>query len=147
MTTILDTCIVIALTKGSDPFHLWAVETLKDAKRNSPPAAICDISFAEASVAYQSAEDLSAVLDGLGIDRLPTSDGALYVAGQTFKAYRKRGGLKDGVLPDFIIGAVAQIEGISLVTANSKDFTKNFNGLMLIEPPKVQGSAPLPITP
>jgi predicted nucleic acid-binding protein len=145
MTTILDTNIVIALMKHTDHFHSWAVEQLKYAKRDNPPAAICDTSFAEASVAYDSAADLTAALIGLGIDRLPTSDDALYMAGQTFRLYRGRGGKRDGVLPDFIIGAVAKVENIPLMTANSKDFTKNFEGLILIEPPKADLAGAVPI--
>lgn len=144
MTTLLDTNIVIALTKPTDLFHGWAVQQLNDAKRDNPPAAICDISFAEASIAYQNATELHAVLDGLGIDRIPTSDIALYLAGQTFVAYRRRGGQRDGVLPDFVIGAVAKIENIPLMTANTKDFTKNFEGLTLIEPPKPHVVAVIP---
>lgn len=133
MTTLLDTNIVIALGKPSDAFHPWAVEQLETAKRESPPAVICDTSFAEASVSYGSAEELAVLLAEWGIDRLPTSDEALYLAGQAYKAYRTRGGKRDGALPDFIIGAVAQVEGVPLVTANPKDFTRFFT-LTLIEP-------------
>lgn len=147
MTTLLDTNVVIALTKPTDLFHAWAVAQLETAKTNDPPAAICDVSFAEASVAYKNADELRTVLAELGIDRIPTTDEALYVAGQTFFAYRKDKSqpTRDGVLPDFIIGAVAQVEAVPLMTANSKDFVKRYAGLTLIEPPP--HPAPALVTP
>lgn len=134
MTTLLDTNVIIALTRTDHQFYGWAVQALKDAKTNSPPATICDISFAEASVAYNSAKELHSVLEELGIDRLPTSDEALYLAGQTLKKYRAGGGTRDKILPDFIIGAVASIEGINLVTANPKDFASRFTDVTLVVP-------------
>lgn len=135
MTTLLDTSVVIALTKPSDPFHSWAVKTLSSVKAVNPPAAICPITFAEAAPAYADAAQVALALDALGIERLDLSDEALFQAGQVFKAYRKRGGTKDGVLPDFIIGAVAATESLELVTSNGKDFIKNFAGLKIIQPP------------
>jgi predicted nucleic acid-binding protein len=135
MTTLLDTSVIIALTKPSDPFHAWAVATLSAVKAANPPAAICPITFAEASPAYADAAQVALALDAFGIERLDMSDEALFRAGQVFTAYRKRGGIRDGVLPDFIIGAVAVTESIELVTSNAKDFVKNFGGLKIIQPP------------
>jgi predicted nucleic acid-binding protein len=135
MTTLLDTSVVIALTKPSDPFHTWAVATLAAVKVSNPPAAICPVTFAEASPAYASSDLVATALEALGIERIDLSDEALFQAGQAFKAYKDRGGTKDGVLPDFIIGAVAVADDIELVTSNGKDFVKSFKSIKVILPP------------
>jgi hypothetical protein len=135
MTTLLDTSVIIALTKPSDPFHAWAVAALSTVKVTNPPAAICPITFAEASPAYADAAQVALALDAFGIERLDMSDEALFQAGQVYAAYKKRGGTRDGVLPDFIIGAVAVTEDIELVTSNGKDFIRKFTGLKIIQPP------------
>ena len=63
-----------------------------------------------------------------------TGDDALHRAGQAYKKYRSRGGAKANVLPDFLIGAVAETEGVPLLTANSSDYSGYFPNLQLIAP-------------
>ena len=67
---------------------------------------------------------------------MAASDEALYLAGEVFSAYRrnKGSGKKDGVLPEFVIGAVAQVEDLALVTFNEKDFVTRFPHLEIVVP-------------
>lgn len=97
---------------------------------------ITDVVFSEASVGMPSMAALQSALDELGIARIRASDEALYLAGQIYAGYRqnKGEGKKDGVLPDFLIGAVAQVEGMALITFNDKHFVNRFNGVEVITP-------------
>ncbi|WP_420555740.1 type II toxin-antitoxin system VapC family toxin [Roseovarius sp.] len=136
MTTLLDTNIVIALLNPDDHFHAWAVENL-EALRTDGPTIVSDIVYCEASVAMETREHMDEAIAELGLERIPCSDDALFRAGKAFKKYREENkGTKPGVLPDFIIGAVAEAEKIRLWTTNSKDFVGYFPDLDLIVPPK-----------
>lgn len=95
---------------------------------------ITDVIFAEASAGMPSVEALRTALDELGIARLDADDDALFLAGQTYKAYKQGKGKKDGVLPDFLIGAVAQVKDLALITFNDKDFVNRFPDLEVIVP-------------
>ncbi len=136
MTTLLDTNIVIALLDQKDHFHAWAVESL-EALRTDGPTILSDIVYCEVSVAMESREQMDEAIASLGLDRIPCSDEALFRAGKAFKKYKDENkGPKLGVLPDFIIGAQADAEGIRLCTTNSKDYVRYFPDLDLIVPPK-----------
>ena len=101
---------------------------------------ITDVVFAEASAGMNTAAELRLALDELGIADLRANDEALFSAGQVYKDYRrsKGDGKKDGVLPDFMIGAVAKANGIAMITLNDRDFVNKFDGLEVINPLKNQ---------
>jgi len=53
---------------------------------------------------------------------------------EEFQQYKDNGGQKKRVLPDFMIGAVAEIANAPLLTANTDDFDGYFPTLQLIAP-------------
>jgi predicted nucleic acid-binding protein len=59
---------------------------------------------------------------------------ALFLAGQAFKTYRQRGGLRTGVLPDFFIGAHAAVLGAPLITRDTARYRTYFPTVELIAP-------------
>jgi predicted nucleic acid-binding protein len=132
MTTFLDSCVLIALLDESDRLHHWSKEKLLECKV-SGPAIISDITYCEASVAMTSREELDEAIDNLGLERLRSSDDALFLAGRAFKKYRTdHRGPKLGVLPDFLIGATAEVHGGPLLTDNKKDFVRYFPRVQIL---------------
>ncbi len=99
---------------------------------------ITEVVFAEASAGMNSAEELRLALDEPGISDLQANDEGLFSAGQVYKEYRRSGGTgkKDGVLHDFMIGAVAYAKGVVLITLNDKDFVNKFRNLAVVNPIK-----------
>ena len=59
---------------------------------------------------------------------------ALFAAGHAHAAYRRRGGPRERVLADFLIGAQAANRGAILVTRNPKRYRSAFPDLRLIAP-------------
>lgn len=147
MTTFLDTNIIIALLDKKHSYHAWSVAELVRRKAEGP-TIISDIVYCEASVGMQDQASLDAAILQLGLERYRSKDAALFRAGEAFKKYKNENkGQKLGVLPDFLIGAVAEIEGTPLMTINSKDFTGYFPNLTLISPPlptTIKASVTLP---
>jgi predicted nucleic acid-binding protein len=59
---------------------------------------------------------------------------ALFLAGKAFARYRAAGGTRAGVLPDFFIGAHAEIEGLPLLTRDADRYRHYFPTVTLIAP-------------
>ena len=64
----------------------------------------------------------------------PLSRAAAYAAGRAFLQYCQKRGTKTGVLPDFFIGAQAQVEGWTILTQDMACYTTYFPSVKLIAP-------------
>lgn len=135
LSACLDTSALIDLLDVEARRHLAVLEMFLKYK-TSGMVFITDTIFSEASAGMPSMAALQNALDELGIARMSASDEALYLAGQVYAAYKrnKGEGKKDGVLPDFLIGAVAQTERLALITFNGKDFVNRFPDLEVVAP-------------
>lgn len=134
MTTFIDTSAVIALLNADDEHHNWSVEKFNQAKENGP-VIIADIVYSEVSMGLASMDATDVAIESLGLQRFANKNEALFRAGRAFLRYRdQNAGQKTNVLPDFLIGAVAEVETAPLMTSNAKDFNTYFPELDLITP-------------
>ncbi len=114
-------------------WYAWSLAQL-DAASLLGPLRINDVVYAEISVRYDRIEDLDAMLAETGIDIMPIPRAALFLAAKVFTRYRKSGGTRGGVLPDFFIGAHAAVNGFPLLTRDTKRFQTYFKSVTLISP-------------
>jgi predicted nucleic acid-binding protein len=131
--TLVDTNVLLDLTGRDAGWADWSVRML-DAAALRGALAINDVVFAELSIGFDRIEDCAAFLDELGVASLPMPRGALFLAGKVFRDYRRRGGPRSGVLPDFFIGAHAAHDGLPLLTRDPRRYRLNFPGLHLLAP-------------
>ncbi len=95
---------------------------------------IVDAVYAECAASYESADQTTAALAQLQVQRTQMSDAALWRAGRAFLEYRRRGGTRTNVLPDFFIGAQAAALGVPLLTRDAGRYATYFPDLELITP-------------
>jgi predicted nucleic acid-binding protein len=69
---------------------------------------------------------------GLKVEDVPRE--AAFLAGKAFAMYRKLGGSKTGVLPDFLIGAHAMVLQCPLLTRDTRRYATYFPTVRLIAP-------------
>jgi predicted nucleic acid-binding protein len=93
------------------------------------------IVYAELSIGFQRVEELDAVIAVTAARLIDIPPAALFLAGKTFQAYRRAGGTKSGVLPDFFLGAHAAVSGMSLLTRDTSRYAYYFPKVPLIAPP------------
>ena len=74
------------------------------------------------------------MLHDLGIELVPGSEAAAALAGQHFARYLERGGTGGRVLPDFLIGAHAQIHAGRLLARDRGYLRDYFDELTVMEP-------------
>jgi predicted nucleic acid-binding protein len=95
---------------------------------------INEVVYAKVSIRYAEIEELDAMLAAAMIKIAPMPRSALFLAGKAFLRYRKSGGARGGVLPDFFIGAHAAVEGWPLLTRDTRRYRTYFPTLKLIAP-------------
>ena len=112
---LIDTSVLLDVAER-DPIWLdWSRGAL-EAASNLGLLAINPVIYAEFSLAYASIEQLEAMVAVLELDVRPIPRPALFLAARQFREYRRRGGVRTGVLPDFFIGAHAAVAGMTLLT-------------------------------
>ena len=114
MITAIDASVIWAVLNNEDGSDEW-VETLLDAASGGT-LIISPVAFAEIAPANPSAESLLDFLDGLSICYDEIKPTTAHLAGETFKQYRKAGGPRQHLIPDFMIAAHAQVQADQLAT-------------------------------
>lgn len=131
--TFVDTNVLLDLVTD-DPVHAdWSLAQLEAAALRGP-LVIGDIVYAELSVRYARIEDLDAFVARAGLRRAAMPDAALFLAGKAFGSYRRSGGTRTGVLPDFFVGAQAALAERPLLTRDVRRYRTCFPSVELIAP-------------
>jgi predicted nucleic acid-binding protein len=131
--TLVDTNILIDVMRGDPAGAPRSIAALTMALSRGP-LAINDIVYAELAAGFATREDLDDALQPFRLDMAPINRDALALAGRTFRAYRQHGGVKTNVLPDFFIGAQAQVEGWIILTRDNRRFQMYFPDVEVVGP-------------
>ena len=131
--TFVDTNVLIDIVTADPNWLQWSLNELDRAKA-AGPLLINDIVYAELASRYEHIESLDAFLSDLEVVHESIPRQALFLAGQAHTRYRRAGGTRLSVLPDFFIGAHAAILGAPLLTRDPARYRTYFPSVYLIEP-------------
>ena len=131
--TLVDANVLLDLVTDDPRWAQWSIAALEAASLRGP-MQINDVIYAELSVRYQRIEDLDAFVEQAGLTQAPIPKAALFLAGKVFMDYRRSGGSRTGVLPDFFTGAHAAVSGLPLLTRDLGRYRTYFPTLTLITP-------------
>ena len=131
--TLVDTNVLLDLVTNDAKWAEWSVAHLEAASLEGP-LLINDVIYAELAVRYERIEDLDEFIDAAGLVMTPLPRSALFLAGKVFTRYRKSGGTRTGVLPDFFIGAHAAVAELPLLTRDVGRYRTYFPTVNLITP-------------
>ncbi len=130
---LVDTNVLIDVLADDPEWAEWSEAQLMSFIE-SHELAINPIIYAELAAAYRSESALEKALRYWPLIRLPLPYAAGYLSGQAFRNYRRKGGQKRSPLPDFYIGAHAQIEALPLLTRDTTRYKSYFPKVRLITP-------------
>jgi hypothetical protein len=136
---LLDTNILIYASDGASPHCIWARHTIADAVAGEG-AAINAVSLAELCVGDAEPETVADRIRSWGVDLLDIPAAAAEPCARAYLAYRRRRRADSGKdspalpLPDFFIGAHAQIMGWTLATADEGRYSTYFPKVRLKTP-------------
>ncbi len=137
---LLDTNVPIYAFDSDSPFCRWAQETIADAVAGDG-AAISAVSLTEICVGDADPPTVADRIRSWGVEILDVPTAAAEVCAQAYRRYRKRRTSQPGPsapvmpLPDFFIGAHAEIMGWTLATADRDRFRTYFPSVSLTSPP------------
>ena len=131
---LFDTNVLLDIATADPLWLAWSENQFRAAAAQGP-ILINPIIYAELAPAFASAADLDRWLDPAVFQRLPLPYAAGWLAAQAFVKYRRPGGAKTSPLPDFYIGAQAEIEQRTVVTRDAVRYRTYFPNVVLIAPP------------
>jgi predicted nucleic acid-binding protein len=131
--TLIDSNVLVDVITEDPKWLDWSIEALDRcaAKGN---LYISDVVYAELAVKQDSETSLNESLRILRVALSPIPKSALFLAGKTFGRYRSAGGTRTSNLPDFFIGAHAQIAGLPILTRDVRRYRTYYPDVELITP-------------
>lgn len=130
--TFVDSSVLLDLFTEDSRWLSWSQQQLTHAAQHG--AIILNaIVLAEIAPRFPRVEELHAALPSMAvIEEIPLA--ASFLAGHAHAAYRRAGGTREAVLPDFLIGAHAAVTGRPLLTRDPRRVGTYIPGVRLIAP-------------
>lgn len=130
---LVDTNILVDVLQDDPQWADWSIGQLR-AQASIHQLTINPIIYAEMSLSFSTLEGLNSAVSTLALELREIPRPALFLAAKAYAQYRKRGGSKLQVLPDFFIGAHAAVESWPLLTRDASRFRTYFPTLEVIAP-------------
>ena len=129
---LVDANVLLDLLTDDPNWADWSQEAI--ARSVAEGLAINPMIYAEVAPAYRSEDELAAALADWPLQRLTLPYEAAWPASQAFAKYRRQGGTRVSPLPDFFIGAHAEVAGLKLLTRDATRYRTYFPTIALICP-------------
>jgi len=130
---LVDSSVLIDVIEAKPVWVDWSARHLHECAQRAP-LGINFVIYAEISCAFRAAGDLDNFLKDADILVANIPVYAAFQAARAHTAYRAAGGTRGSTLPDFFIGAHADVLGIELITRDPKRIRTYFPEVKLISP-------------
>jgi predicted nucleic acid-binding protein len=131
--TLIDANVLIDIFGGDPGWREWSKDRLVAAEHGGT-LVINPIVYAEVSASFPTQRHLDEALASRRFQREDLPWEAAFNAGRAYLAYRRGGGRRRSPLPDFYIGAHAEVRGYTLLTRDAARYRASFPTLKLISP-------------
>lgn len=95
---------------------------------------VCGVVVAELRLCFRSREKLLEALKALDVKFESISRETALFAGEAWQEYRRGGGKREHLIPDFLVAAHAQTSAERLLTRDRGFYRRWFRGLKILEP-------------
>ncbi len=130
---LVDTCVLIDIAEGDARWADWSARQLALWGERGA-VVISPMVFTEWSAMFAHVDEVDSAVTQFGLTWQELPRPALFLAAQAHKLYRRRGGTRAMVLPDFLIGAHAAVLRAPLLTRDPRRFTTYFSELQIVCP-------------
>lgn len=132
MITAVDTSCLLAIFGKEAQGAEW-MELLVRARREGP-LIVCETVVAEVAPEFPTPEALAVALGKVGAVIVPSTLESAHLAGQVFLEYRRQGGPRQHMIPDFLIAAHAQTHADRLAADDRGYLRRYFRNLRILKP-------------
>jgi predicted nucleic acid-binding protein len=132
LKTAVDTSVLLAIRAKEPGYELWQ-EALQNAAE-AGQLCICPVVFAELSPGSTSSARLLEQMELLAIAYEDFSPESAHLAGCIHWKYRREGGPREHLVPDFLIAAHAQVQCDRLAAIDRGYLRRYFPRLRLLSP-------------
>ena len=129
----VDSSVLLDVLTADPRFGQASTDALAQALAQGE-VVVCDAVVAEIQTMLDTRETAMDSLAEFGIRFEPTTEQAAVRAGHMQRRFRDRGGRRERVVADFLIGAHALLQCKALITRDAAFFRDYFKGLKLIVP-------------
>ena len=130
MRTAIDSSVLFSVLKGEADARDWVDRLVEERKMSQ--LIVCDVVYAETATLFEDATELDEALAPLGVRFDPIGAAAAHRAGQVFRKYRRAGGPREHLIPDFLIGAHASVQALALVAKDRGYLRRYFPSLRVL---------------
>ncbi len=141
MKTAVDSSVLLDVFVGKEPYLEASQQALRSAIARGS-LIVGEVVWAEVRAHFQKEDDFLDAMDTLGVSYQPTSAEAASQAGRAWGQYRKQGGKRQQLIPDFIVAAHALIHAEILLTRDRGFSKRYFRKLKVWDPTKLPAPTP-----
>ena len=133
MITAVDTSVLLDLFTDNQMFRDRSLAAIRQSLADGPIVA-CDVVWAEVVAAFADEGAATQAMGGVPVAYSALDSGSASRAGTAWRAYRRRGGIRERLVADFLIGAHALEQADRLLTRDRGFHRSAFAGLTIIDP-------------
>jgi|ERR1700761_50987 len=133
MITAVDTNVLLDILLPNERFYGASARALESAAV-AGSLVICGLVYAELCVHFEAQPECDEFLSSADMRVEALNREAHFVASRAWREYRKRGGQRTRIMPDFLIGAHAQVQASRLLTRDRGFYRTMFPELEVLEP-------------
>ena len=130
---LVDTTVLVDVLQDDRQWANGSIGQMR-AQASIHQLAINPVIYAEISLSFSTLEALDSVVATLALELREIPRPALFLAAKAYAQYRRRGGTRLQVLPNFFIGAHAAVERWPLLTRDASRFRTYFPTLEVLAP-------------
>jgi hypothetical protein len=131
--TLVDSSVLIDVWTVDSPWSDWSISAIT-AAREQGDVVINPIIYAEVCVPFASFEEAENAMTPHLFKREALPWEAAFPAAKAFARYRASGGVRHAPLPDFYIGAHAQVQAYRLLTRDAGRYRTYFPAVEIVAP-------------
>lgn len=133
MITAIDTNVLLDVFGADAKFGEASARALRRCLGEGAIVA-CEVVWVEAAAAFSSAAPFEEAMKTLGVGFSSVNERTVVAAARAWRGYRARGGKRERVVADFLIGAHAMEQCDRLLSRDRGFYRESFKGLKLLDP-------------
>ncbi|MGP1676275.1 MAG: type II toxin-antitoxin system VapC family toxin [Burkholderiales bacterium] len=133
MITAIDTSVLLDVFGADARFGEASARALRHCLAEGAIVA-CEVVWVEAGAAFSSAAVFEEAMKTLGVGFSSVNELTVRAAAKAWRGYRTRGGKRERVVADFLVGAHAMEQCDRLLSRDRGFYRECFNGLKLLDP-------------